>query len=113
MALQTLVTTAVHYSPKDPFSLLESCQKALQWILITHRDKPIRRCWIDHPYGEEEIMLLEDELLPVIEQVLQRVQAIDADVQAQFDAECQAYCQQAIAALAEANHTQQCHSTPA
>ena len=34
---------------------------------------PLRRCWIDHPYGEEEITRLEDELLPVMESLLSRI----------------------------------------
>ena len=32
-----------------------------------------RRTWIEHPYGEEEIALLEEEVLPAIQQCLQRV----------------------------------------
>ena len=34
-----------------------------------------------YPYGEEEIILLEEEVLPVIQQRLQRVDAIDAALQ--------------------------------
>ena len=51
-----MVTTALRYAPEDPFSLLESCQRTLEWILYNHRHQPINRCWIDHPYGEEEII---------------------------------------------------------
>ena len=36
-------------------------------------DLPLRRTWIEHPYGEEEITLLEEEVLPAIQQCLQRV----------------------------------------
>jgi hypothetical protein len=82
-----MVTTALSYSPEDPFSLLESCQRALEWMLRSHRQQPIRRCWIDHPYGEEEITLLEEELLPVLAQLLERIEAIDAEIEAAHQAE--------------------------
>ena len=39
---------------EDPGSLVESCQRALEWILRTHRGRPIRRTWIDATYTEEE-----------------------------------------------------------
>jgi hypothetical protein len=38
-----------------------------------HQLEPLRRCWIDHPYGEEEITRLEDELLPAMESFLARI----------------------------------------
>lgn len=72
-----MVTTKLTYSPEDPFSLLESCQRALEWILYQHRHQPIPRCWIDHPYGEEELTLLEEELMPVLERLLRRIEEID------------------------------------
>jgi hypothetical protein len=40
----------------------------------------IPRGWIDVPYGEEEMALLEEEVLPVLAGVLQRVEEIDARV---------------------------------
>jgi hypothetical protein len=43
----------------------------------SHRRKPLKRCWIDHPSGEEEITRLEDELLPAMESFLARIDAID------------------------------------
>jgi hypothetical protein len=43
------------------------------WLLQSHRREPLRRCWIDHPYGEEEITRLEDELLPAMESFLARI----------------------------------------
>ena len=61
----------------DPFALIESCHKGLIRILQCHRGKPIHRFWIDHPYGEEEITLLEEELIPAIEQFLARIKEID------------------------------------
>jgi len=55
---------------------------ALTRLLRTHRGKPIRRLWIDHTYGEEEITLLEEELIPAMEQFLARIQEIDAALEA-------------------------------
>jgi hypothetical protein len=46
----------------------------------------LRRTWIEFPYGEEEITLLEEEVLPAIQQCLQRVDAIDAALQEEQDA---------------------------
>jgi hypothetical protein len=45
----------------------------LLWLLRSHQREPLRRCWIDHPYGEEEITRLEDELLPAMESILERI----------------------------------------
>ena len=42
--------------------------------------KLIPRGWIDVPYREEEMALLEEEVLPVLAGVLQRVEEIDARV---------------------------------
>ena len=50
--------------------------------MSTHRGKPIRRLWIDHPYGEEEITLLEEELIPAMEVFLARIQEIEAVLEA-------------------------------
>jgi hypothetical protein len=72
---------------EDPVALVESCHRALLWILRTHQSKPIPRFWIDHPYGEEEITLLEEELLPAIEQFLSRTGEIDAVIEAAHEAE--------------------------
>jgi hypothetical protein len=72
---------------EDPVALVESCHRALLWILRTHQSKPIPRFWIDHPYGEEEITLLEEELLPVMARLLQRIEEIDAELEAGFQAE--------------------------
>jgi hypothetical protein len=57
---------------RDPVALVETCQRSLLWLLQSHRREPLRRCWIDHPYREEEITRLEDELLPAMESVLER-----------------------------------------
>jgi hypothetical protein len=72
---------------EDPVALVESCHRALLWILRTHHSKPIARTWINHPYGEEEIALLEEELLPAMEQFLARTGEIDAALEACLDAE--------------------------
>jgi hypothetical protein len=57
---------------RDPVALVETCRRSLLWLLQSHRREPLRRCWIDHPYREEEITRLEDELLPAMESVLER-----------------------------------------
>jgi hypothetical protein len=56
----------------------------VKWILATHIAKAllIPRPWIDHPYGEEEIALLEEELLPAMAVFLSRVDAIDRAIEA-------------------------------
>jgi hypothetical protein len=54
----------------DSVALVESCQRSLLSMLQSHRREPLRRCWIDHPYGEEEITRLEDELFPAMESFL-------------------------------------------
>jgi hypothetical protein len=46
----------------------------------------LRRTWIEFPYGEEEITLLEEEVIPAIQQCLQRVDEIDAALQEEQEA---------------------------
>ena len=72
---------------EDPFLLLESCGKAIESILRGHVGRPLRRTWIEHPYGEEEITLLEEEVLPAIQQCLLRVEEIDQALQLEQDLE--------------------------
>ena len=64
----------------------------MDWILATHTAKGvlISRPWVDHPYGEEEITLLEEELLPAMAVFLARVDAIDRAIEAHQEAEVQA-----------------------
>jgi hypothetical protein len=62
---------------EDPFLLLESSLRAVQEILLRRRGLPLRRSWIEQPYGEEELTLLEEEVLPAIQRTLLRVDAID------------------------------------
>lgn len=83
---------ALGYSPEDPVNLVESCYRAVGWLLATHtaRGVLIPRPWIDHPYGEEEISLLEEELLPAMALFLARVDAIDRAIEADQEARAQA-----------------------
>jgi hypothetical protein len=57
-------------------------------ILITHavHGRLVARPWIDHPYGEEEITLLEEELLLAMERFLSRVEEIDLRLEAEQEA---------------------------
>ena len=62
---------------EDPFLLLESSLKAIERNLQRRRGLPLRRTWIEQPYGEEEITLLEEEVIPAIQQCLARVDELD------------------------------------
>jgi hypothetical protein len=68
---------------EDPFLLLESSLKAIERILQGSAGRPLRRTWIEHPYGEEEIALLEEEVLPVLQRCLRRVDELDERLLAQ------------------------------
>jgi len=86
----TMVVTAApspFCSPEeDPFLLLQSTLSCVERILQRSSGRPLRRTWIEFPYGEEEITLLEEEVLPAIQQCLQRVDAIDAALQEEQEA---------------------------
>ena len=71
---------------EDPFLLLESSLRCIERILLFSEGQPLRRTWIEHPYGEEEIALLEEEVLPALQHCLQRVNEIDAALQEEQDA---------------------------
>jgi hypothetical protein len=88
-----MATHAVGFGPDDPVSLVESCYRAVEWLLATHTAKGllIPRPWIDHPYGEEEIALLEEELLPAMAGFLARVEAIDRAIEADQELEFKAH----------------------
>ena len=60
-----MATHTLGYAPEDPIGLVESCYRAIEWILATHTAKGvlIPRPWVDHPYGEEEITLCELDLV--------------------------------------------------
>ena len=55
-----VVRQVVMFSPgfiggsEDPVALVESCYRAVEWLLATHTAKGllIPRPWIDHHYGE-------------------------------------------------------------
>ena len=68
---------------EDPFLLLESTLRSMEEILRRSRGLPLRRTWIEQPYGEEEITLLEEEVLPAIRQCLARVDELDQRLLAQ------------------------------
>ena len=74
-----MVSSVVRCAPEDPFCLVESCQRAIEWILRSHAasGQPIRRAWSAVPYGEEELTRLEEELLPAMAALLERVGEID------------------------------------
>ena len=72
---------------EDPYLLFESCHSALRWLLVRTEGQPLRRTWIDQPYGEEKITRLVDELVPAMESFLQRLAEIDAELLAAQDAE--------------------------
>ncbi len=74
---------------EDPFLLLESCGKAIESILRGHAGRPLRRTWIQHPYGEEEITLLEEEVLPAIQRCMARLEEIDQALQLEQDLDVQ------------------------
>jgi hypothetical protein len=76
-------------SQQDPVALVESCQRALVWLLRNHQAQPLRRCWIDQPYGEEEITRLEQELLPAMEGFLERMDEIYRQLELAQQAEIQ------------------------
>jgi hypothetical protein len=60
------VSSAFCRPEEDPFLLLQSTQRAIEAILRRHRGQPLRRSWIEVPYGEEELTRLEEEVLPAI-----------------------------------------------
>ncbi len=77
-----MVTLSAAASPfcrpeEDPFLLLESTLRSVQEILLRRRGLPLRRTWIEQPYGEEEITLLEEEVIPAIQQCLARIDELD------------------------------------
>ena len=54
-----------------------STLRSMEEILRRSRGLPLRRTWIEQPYGEEEITLLEEEVIPAIQQCLKRVDELD------------------------------------
>ena len=68
---------------EDPFLLLEFTLRSVEEILLRRRGLPLRRTWSEQPYGEEEITLLEEEVIPAIQQCLARVDELDERLFAQ------------------------------
>jgi len=68
---------------EDPFLLLESTLRSVQEILLRRRGLALRRTWIEQPYGEEEITLLEEEVIPAIQQCLARIDELDEQLLAE------------------------------
>ena len=65
----------------DAFLVLENAVKEISRIIRASGKGPLHRTWVDLPYGEEEICLLEDELLQIAQMVLDRVEEIDLKIQ--------------------------------
>ena len=110
MAMLSASASAVARSPfckpeEDPFLLLESTLRSMEEILRRSRGLPLRRTWIEQPYGEEEITLLEEEVIPAIQQDLARVDELDQRLLAEQELiqRCQLEGQRAgVQALAQA-----------
>ena len=97
---------------EDPFLLLQSTLSCVERTLMLSAGKPLRRTWIEHPYGEEEITLLEEEVLPAIQQCLQRVDAIDQVLLEEQDAQIALeQLRQEVAAKAEGADADEALST--
>ena len=75
--------TKLDYYAGDPGCLVAACQQALERLLLLSRGQAVPRCWIDYPYTEEEITLLEEEVLPAMQLFLERVGEIDAGLEAE------------------------------
>jgi hypothetical protein len=79
--MASLATQSKFCRPEeDPFLLLDRASRSIEQLL--RRDLPLRRTWSEQPYGEEEITLLEEEVLPAIAQCLARIDAIDSALSA-------------------------------
>ena len=78
MAMLSAAASPFCRPEEDPFLLLESTLRSIEVVLMLRRDLPLRRTWSEQPYGEEEITLLEEEVLPAIAQCLARIDAIDS-----------------------------------
>ena len=85
----THVAAAFASPQEDPFLLLESTLKAVERLLRHADQRPLQRCWIDHPYGEEELTRLEDEGLPAISRCLQRFNEIDRALEQRLEGQQQ------------------------
>ena len=83
MAMLSAAASPFCRPEEDPFLLLESSLKAIERILHLRRGLPLQRTWSEQPYGEEEITLLEEEVIPAIRQCLARIDELDERLQAE------------------------------
>jgi hypothetical protein len=81
MAMLSAASSPFCRPEEDPFLLLESTLRSMEEILRRNRGLPLRRTWIEQPYGEEEITILEEEVIPAIQQCLARVDEIDQEIE--------------------------------
>jgi hypothetical protein len=77
MAMLSAAASPFCRPEEDPFLLLESSLKAIERILQLRRGLPLRRTWIEQPYGEEEITRLEEEVMPAIQGCLARIEELN------------------------------------
>ena len=82
-AAPIVARTPVCRPEEDPFLLLQYTLRAIEGILQRSQGQPLRRPWDEQPYGEEEITLLEEEVLPAIQQCLARVGELDQRLESQ------------------------------
>jgi len=82
MAIRSAAASPFCRPEEDPFLLLESTLRSIEVVLMLRRNLLLRRTWSEQPYGEEEITLLEEEVLPAIAQCLARIDAIDSALSA-------------------------------
>ena len=69
---------------EDPFLLLEPTLRSVEEILQRRRELPLSRTWIEQPYRNEKINLLEEEVQrPAITPCLARVDELDDRLLAQ------------------------------
>jgi len=101
MAMLSAAASPFCRPEEDPFLLLESSLKAIERILQLRRGLPLRRTWIEQPYGEEEITLLEEEVIPAIQQCLARIDELDERLLAQQELLHRCYLEADREALAE------------
>jgi hypothetical protein len=83
MAILSAAASPFCRPEEDPFLLLESTLRSVEEILLRRRGLPLRRTWIEQSYGEEVITLLEEEVIPAIQQCLARVDELDERLLAQ------------------------------
>ena len=83
MAMLSAAASPFCRPEEDPFLLLESSLKAIERILHLRRGLPLQRTWSEQPYGEEEITLLEEEVIPAIRECLARIDELDERLQAE------------------------------